>query len=274
MKKRKKRLVYWIYNILFLLSCSLFCSSLFIFITWMNDNKKTDDLTSTILKDTDIKTIEDNNKTENVNPPIDLNDDYWNYIKTPLMSVDFISLLEKNSDTAFWINVKGTNINYPVVQTNDNKYYLTHAFNKKRNDAGWLFVDYRNNLINLDDNTIIYGHGRWNKTMFGSLRNILLPSWQENKDNRFIQVSTKTENTLWQVFSVYDIVKESYYLTNDFFGNTKEKQSFFDTLLSRSKYDFKTSLNSNDKILTLSTCKGDDEWRIVLHAKLIKKEKR
>ena len=66
-----------------------------------------------------------------------------------------------------------TNINYPVVQTNDNEYYLGRAFDKSKNDAGWVFMDYRNDVNNLSDNTIIYGHGRLDKTVFGSLKNAL-----------------------------------------------------------------------------------------------------
>ena len=65
-----------------------------------------------------------------------------------LIDVDFTELKQTNSDVIGWIQVNGTNINYPFVQTNDNSYYLTHAFNKSYNDAGWVFLDYRNNDTN------------------------------------------------------------------------------------------------------------------------------
>ena len=53
---------------------------------------------------------------------------------------------------------KRNQINYPFVQTSDNDYYLNHSFNKKYNDAGWVFMDYRNNASNFDKNTILYAH--------------------------------------------------------------------------------------------------------------------
>ncbi len=115
-----------------------------------------------------------------------------------LIDVDFSKLKEKNSDTIAWIKVNGTNINYPIVKTTDNDYYLNHSFDKTYNDAGWIFMDYRNTLNN-DKNTIIYGHGRLDKTMFGTLRNILKSSWLNNTNNYVIKMSNDKENTLWQV---------------------------------------------------------------------------
>ena len=149
-----------------------------------------------LITDTNIKEKEDNENTELINAPEDKNNDYWNYIKMNLLEVDFNDLLTKNSDTVGWIEVKGTNINYPIVKTTDNSYYLSHAYDKSKNEAGWVFMDYRNNAINFDQNTIIYAHSRYNGTMFGSLKNILSSSWYTNKNNYIIRLSTPTENTM------------------------------------------------------------------------------
>ena len=67
-------------------------------------------------------------------------------------------ILKKNSDTVGWIKVDGTKVNYPVVQAEDNDYYLSHAFNKRSNAGGWIFADYRVDFKNFGKNTIIYGH--------------------------------------------------------------------------------------------------------------------
>ena len=83
---------------------------------------------------------------------------------------------------------------------------------------------------------------------------------------------TEKENTLWQIFSVYKIVEESYYITTDF-ASDSEYQEFLDTIKGRSLYDFNTTLTTDDKVLTLSTCYSDTE-RTVVHAKLIKREVR
>ena len=106
--------------------------------------------------------------------------------------------------------------------------------------------------------------------MLGTLKNVLEDSWYQDKKNHIIKLSTPKENTIWQIFSVYIIQKESYYITTHFSNNTFS--SFIDTLLSRSKFQFDTEVNTNDKILTLSTCKNNFGKRIVVHAKLIKKE--
>ena len=190
-----------------------------------------------------------------------------------LLEVNFNELLTKNSDTVGWIQVKGTNINYPIVQTTDNSYYLTHAFDKTKNEAGWVFMDYRNDAVNFNQNTILYAHSRLTGSMFGSLKNILESSWYTNKNNHIIRLSTPTENTMWQVFSVYTIPKESYYITPNFNSN-EAYQEFLNTMKSRSEVEFSAEVNTNDKILTLSTCKDNFGNRVVMHAKLIKRELR
>ncbi len=88
-------------------------------------------------------------------------------------------------------------------------------------------MDYRNN-INLDNkNTILYAHSRLDKTMFGSLFKTLKSNWYNNKDNH--RLSTDTENTLWQIFSVYKIPEESYYITTKF-NNNEEYNKFLNTI--------------------------------------------
>ena len=190
-----------------------------------------------------------------------------------MVSADFTKLKKKNKDTVGWIYVNNTNINYPFVQTKDNEYYLNHAFDKTKNNAGWIFADYRSDLTNFKKNTVIYGHGRVDDVMFGSLEKVLKKSWYTNKDNQIIKMSTPTENTLWQIVSIYTIKAESYYLTHNF-ENDASYQKFLNTILKRSIYDFGVEVTTDDNILTLSTClnyKGD---RIVVHAKLVKRQAR
>ena len=180
---------------------------------------------------------------------------------------------KKNSDTVGFIKVNGTNVNYPIVQSNNNSYYLKHAFDKTPNSAGWVFADYRNNMINFDKNTVIYGHSRSNQTVFGSLKKVLNKSWYSNKDNHIIKLSTPTENTLWQIVSIYTIAPESYYITTKF--SESQFQTFIKTIKERSQIQFSGTINENDKILTLSTCEDvAGTRRLVIHAKLIKLDKR
>ncbi|MEG0909125.1 MAG: class B sortase [Bacilli bacterium] len=276
MKKKlrlKKKYNIMIASILFVVSISFLLLSSYKLYNWCKDNFKVKEVTKNIVDDTIIDEIKDSSNTIIYNEPekVDPKNDYWDYIKVPLMNVDFNELLKKNDETVGWIKVNGTSINYPFVKTTNNEYYLTHAIDGTRNNAGWLFMDYRNNTKEYDKNTIIYGHARVNNTMFGTLKKILNNSWQENKDNQVIKISTPYENTSWQVFSVYSIPVESYYLQTNF-NNNDEYLYFLKTINERSLHKYDVSLNELDKILTLSTCLNDVNSRVVLHAKLIKKE--
>lgn len=272
-KKKKLRFRKWVIVVFLLFFLSIFIFSAYKLYSWHNDNKEIETIANDVVKKTKVKEKEDTENTENVNPPDNRDNDYWNYIKMNLLEVDFNELLVKNPDTVGWIQVKGTNINYPIVQTTDNSYYLTHAFDRTKNEAGWVFMDYRNDAVNFNQNTILYAHSRLTGSMFGSLKNILESSWYTNKNNHIIRLSTPTENTMWQVFSVYTIPKESYYITPNFNSN-EAYQEFLNTMKSRSEVEFSAEVNTNDKILTLSTCKDNFGNRVVMHAKLIKKELR
>ena len=270
-KLNKKNIIIIIASIFFI---ALLIYSLINIFGWFKDNKAIDEEVIKIEENVEIHEVEDNENTEiikqdNLKPKDDL---YWKYIKMKLINVDFKDLKKTNSDTTGWIQVNGTNINYPFVQTNNNDYYLEHSFYKKDNHAGWVFLDYRNNINNLDKNSIIYAHSRVNGTMFGTLKNILDNGWLNNSDNYVVKLSTERENTLWQVFSVYHIPTTNDYIQVKF-NNDDEFINLANTLKERSAYNFNTDISKKDKILTLSTCYSDSE-KVVLHAKLIKKESR
>lgn len=267
-KKRKSKLWVWVVFFSMFLAVIVFC--LIKILSWNKDNSNTESIINDINKDINIIEREDDDNTEIVNDAKEeLTSDYWYYIKFPLIDVDITKLKEKNKDTVGWINVNNTNINYPYVHTSDNSYYLSHSFDKSYNEAGWVFLDYRNKSDLNNKNTILYAHSRLDKTMFGSLSKTLKSSWYGNKDNHIIRLSTEYENTLWQIFSVYKIPEESYYITTNF-STDEEYSEFLNTIKKRSIYNFNTNLDINDKVLTLSTCYSDTE-RTVVHAKLIKR---
>ena len=257
-------------NIIFVISLILINISLYEELLYTKDTKYINEIQKE-LKDENDTTILVNSDTYLINPPDEENNIYWELIKEDFLNINFNDLLIRNRDTVGWLQMGNTLIDYPIVQTTDNTYYLTHSFDKTKNQAGWIFSDYRNNLNNLNNNTIIYGHRRLDMTMFGGLIKILDKSFFEDKTNQLIKLSTPNTNMLWQIFSVYTIPKESYYITT-YFNGKESYQKFLDTILSRSIYDFKTKINTDDKILTLSTCQDNNGRRIVLHAKLIKKE--
>lgn len=268
--KKRRRVKLWVWVVIATILLSTVFISIGKIILWQLDNNKSKDIKDEVDTIAEVDEIEDNENTELINEPTDQNSDYWYYISFPLINVDFNELKKKNSDTVAWINVNNTNINYPIVQTSDNDFYLDHSYDKSYNEAGWVFLDYRNDSSFSDKNTIIYAHSRLDKTMFGSLSKTLKPEWYENKDNHIIRISNEKENSLWQIFSVYVIETESYYITTNF-NSDEEYLTFLETMKSRSRYDFDTNLSASDRIITLSTC-YDDDRKTVVHAKLIKRE--
>lgn len=271
--KKKKKLVLktWVLKVLIVLfSLALILSLLKIYF-WTQDNKKIADITKEINEIVTPTPIEE--EGELINPPEDKANDYWDYVKLPFYEVDFTALKEKNPDTIAFIHMQGNNINYPVVQTDNNDYYLKHAYDKSKNSAGWVFMDYRNNITTLSDNTVIYGHGRLDETVFGSLKNALTANWQANKENYVIWLTTEKENLVFQIFSIYTIPSENYYIETDF-SSSADKEKWLNTMKERNTTSFDTSVNTNDKILTLSTCQNNNGGRIVVQAKLIKRQSR
>lgn len=266
----------WKNIILILMFLILFITlniSIYNIIKWKLDSNKTNEEINTIQENANIEEVKDNKGTEIIKQAkkIPKENPYWDYIKMNMIDVNFDNLKKINSDVVGWIKVNGTNINYPFVQSKDNKYYLTHSFSKSYNNAGWVFLDYRNNNIN-NRNTIIYAHGRTDKTMFGTLRKVLNNGWINNTNNYVIKISTEKENSLWQIFSIYHIPTTNDYLQTEF-KDEREYQRFLNILKNRSNHNFNTSITSNDTILTLSTCYNDSE-KMVVNAKLIKKQKK
>ncbi len=218
------------------------------------------------------KEKENNQNIEFIEP----NNNELNMIKTSVNSIYdikyqmiFDELKEINNDTVGWLKVNNTNIDYPVVQAKDNDYYLKNDYYKNSNRHGWIFMDYRNDSINLNRNTLIYGHNLANQKMFGTLRYALNSSWYKKTSNQIITFNTIEKELKWQIFSIYKVpVTNDYLLTT--FNNDVECLKFIDHITKRSIYNFKVDFNKDDIILTLSTCSNGNDQRLVIHAKLIK----
>lgn len=268
-KNNKLKNIYLLICVIFLI---ILIYSVLNIVSWFKDNQKIDKQVNDIINNTKVEEVKDNSNTEIIKQEKKIPETsiYWTFLKTPLINVDFDKLKKTNSDTVGWINVSGTNINYPVVQTKDNTYYLTHSFDKTYNKAGWVFMDYRNKMDNINKNTIIYAHSRVNNTMFGSLNKTLKKDWYNNKSNHMIRLSTENINSMWQIFSVYTVPNTNDYIKT-VFNNDDEFLDFINLIKNRSKFDFATDVNIGDNIITLSTCYKTNE-RVVVHAKLIKKE--
>lgn len=263
-KKNIGVIIFRIISVIIIIIC------LIVLFLWQKDNTSNaelqNDLSSLIsIKDSDDQEIiEDlgnsNNNDENSETTVtsDLNN----------FDVDFNSLLEKNSETVGWIKIDNTNINYPIVQSKDNSYYLTKNFNKKKNKAGWIFADFRNNFETLDKNTIIYGHNRRNGTMFSNLNYYLDSKWYKDQNHKYFNFMTKDQNYIAEIFSVYKVSASRVALTNNF-SSVEELQENIDAWKKASIYDFNTNVSTDDNLLTLYTCDNNNSYRIIIVSRII-----
>ena len=225
---------------LFVIFFLLFLYSGYHIIMWQVDNVHTSNVVN------NIKIISQSEVVDNENDRINFN-----------------RLLLENREVVGWIKVNDTNIDYPILKHKDNDYYLNHSFDNSNNAAGWIFMDYRNNSQNFDFNTIIYGHGRKDGSMFGSLINVLNNDWVNKKDNLNILFYTLSDEYLFQIFSIY------YIDTTDDYVDINYSDELINRIVKRSFFDFNIDIKDTDKILTLSTCYNNDK-KLVVHAKMIR----
>ena len=184
-----------------------------------------------------------------------------------VVNEDIAILLEENPETVGWLTVNNTNIDYPVVQSVNNDYYLDHNYYMESDNNGWVFMDYRNDTEYLSDNLIIYAHNRYHSgVMFGTLQNTLRYSWYTNPDNQIIKFKTLYEDLEYEIFSIYKISVTTDYLRT-LFADANDKLEFYQMLQDRSIYDFEVEITADSKIITLSTC-ADESNRYVIHAVL------
>ena len=190
-------------------------------------------------------------------------------LESPIKNKELESLLEINSDTVGWLTVPNTNIDYPVVKTTDNDYYLDHNYEKKYDYNGWVFMHYYNSTHNLDKNTIIFAHNRfYSGIMFGTLNEVTKDTWYNNTKENLITFNTLYDNMQFEVFSIYKTNITADYLKTTF-DSDLEWNNFIKMIRERSMFQNNVNVGTNDKIITLSTCL-DNNTRLVVHAVLRK----
>lgn len=225
-----------------------------------------DDKISNIPEEEPTPEIKDNNQNENTTPeePSIPNDD-----TTPKDNRNpiIVALKELNDETVGWLNVPGTNIDYPVVKAKDNAYYLRHNFKKEKDYNGWVFMNYLNSAEMLDKNTIIFAHNRYySNIMFGTLNKVGKKTWYQNIKDNLITYSDINKEMKWEVFAAYTVpVTDDYLETN--FSTDEDFNNFIKMIRSRSVISSDLEIKNTDKILTLSTC-ADINTRFVVHAVL------
>lgn len=192
---------------------------------------------------------------------------------------EYEKIYEENEDLVGWLQIDGTNINYPVLQSDtekDSQYYLTHSFAKKKDKNGSLFMDYRNDFLNRDTNIIIYGHNMKSGAMFGSLKEYLDEDYLE--EHKTIQFDTIYERGTYEVIGAFlsEVSYEDEYTFRYYnFLNAKNESEFEAFRVNVLQLDAlkKGTLDAKygDELLTLSTCSSyTEEGRMFIIAKKIK----
>lgn len=171
---------------------------------------------------------------------------------------DYSELIAKNSDFVGWITVPNTHINHPIVQGDDNNFYLNHNFDKQYDKRGAVFMDYQNNAIDLDANTIIYAHNFYDTTMFSELTQYdNIDFYKKTPVFEFNTVEKKYKFKIYAVFITNASASEDNgYVFNYIYPHMDGENfdGFIKEVNKRRLYVTDVDINDDDKMLTLSTC--------------------
>lgn len=197
-------------------------------------------------------------------------------VKAPVdIPIDFEELWKTNTDVYAWITIPGTNVDYPILQNEDNEYYLNHTWDKKEYRAGSIYTETYNKKDFSDPNTLIYGHRMYAGDMFAALQNFAQADFFDQ--NRVFYIYTPKKIMTYEIIAAVPFGEEHLLFAYDF-TKESEMQRFFDDVFS--VVDFRASTLENvsfdaaqDKLVTLSTClKGNSNKRFLVIGKLINVE--
>lgn len=178
-----------------------------------------------------------------------------------LYKINFEELKSINKDAIAYIIIEGTNINYPVLQTKNNEYYSNHDIEKKSDESGAIYIDYKNNKRLTDQNTIIYGNYLKNEKMFTQTEKIVLG---ELGNDVSIEIHTPEKSIRFKVFSAYTTITEEDIKNNQM--SEEEYKQYIETIKSKSQKEFSTKPDGTKQIITLSTYDKTAKKTILIHA--------
>lgn len=176
--------------------------------------------------------------------------------------INWTALQKKNEDTVAWLQMPCIDVSYPVMQTEDNDFYLHRDINKEYLFAGCLFADYHNNKNFKDFNTIIYGHNMRDGSMFGRVKEMNDQSVIDKCP--YFWVYTPDADILCYIFSWHIAGTSSSTYTVQF-KDAESHQQWIDEMANASEIKTGASVEETDRVVTLSTCYSDTGHRRVVH---------
>ena len=174
------------------------------------------------------------------------------------------ALLNINSQGIGYIYIPSIDCRLPMVQGDDNDYYLTHTFNKEYSANGCLFEDYRINGGLSSSQIIIYGHNMRNGAMFGKLKNYQDYSFWNNSSNDVLYIYTGNVIKEYKIFSCYisEAISDTYTFN---FPTLESMRDYAVNMKAKSMYDTGVDVSTATQVITLSTCTNDGEQRFIVH---------
>lgn len=255
--QNKKKIVFWISFLIFVL-CFAFV------VTWIILKEKNNNVYD--------KMQDMNDSSDYEKPNILPEDDSVVATSEPVeIPIDFVSLQEENPEIYAWIRIPDTNVDYPILQRpHDDSYYLNHTADGSAGLPGSIYTESLNNTDFSDRNTVIYGHDMRDKSMFGGLSDY--KSSEYMKEHPYIYIYTPGRIYTYEIFGAvtYD---NRHILRNFDFSSDSGLQEFLDSI--RSVRNMNTYINedvevtASDRIITLSTCNGNESQRFLVEAVLI-----
>lgn len=234
--------------LLLMICISILCFSIYSLYKIQNEQNQNDDLKQDLIQEIKIPDIPS---------------------EEPDFIVDFSKLKGINKDVVGWIVMEGTQVNYPIVQGNNNSYYLNHSYEKKYSSFGSIFLDYSSSSNFFDRNSFIYGHHTRNGSMFGELKKYMNKDFF--KEHPSFYLYTPDGNYQADIFSVYtaDALSDSY---NQSFASSEDFKLYIDLIKRKSRFTIDVDVNyESDKIISLYSCshEGRSEYdRYFIHAVL------
>ena len=192
--------------VILLISITILCFSVYSLYKIKDEHKKNDDLKQELIEEINIPDIPS---------------------EETKFTVDFEKLKNINSDVVGWIIMEGTQVNYPIVQGENNSYYLNHSYEKKYSSFGSIFLDYSSSSDLSDKNSFIYGHHTRNGSMFGELKKYMNTNFFNEHPSFYLY--TPNGNYKADIFSVYtaDALSDSY---NQSFSSLEDFKLYIDLI--------------------------------------------
>ncbi|MDO4567050.1 MAG: class B sortase [Oscillospiraceae bacterium] len=185
--------------------------------------------------------------------------------ESPYLVLDFDRLSEINTDFKFLIDSPGTDVSYTDFQSSDTDFYLRRTFEGSSNVGGVIFIDYRSGGDLTGRNTVIYGHRMNDGSMFAGLAEYMSAEYYAGHDT--IHIYTEDAVLEYTVFSASEVTTGCDCFTFAF-QSDYEFHEWLSRQAYRSAYDTGIVPNSTDRVITLVTCTGQEEWRYVVQAVL------